>query len=140
MLEYQAKYNPVLRDHLEKGDPRTMYTSPDIQNEIIEICGNQIRDEIVRKCNSAPFFGFMADEATDASTMEQMPLCLRYFDPTTKSVREDFISFAECEATTGESLSAAFRANLRQAGVDIVKMRGQGYDGASNIPTVKLIA
>ncbi|XP_052809499.1 zinc finger MYM-type protein 1-like [Mya arenaria] len=62
-----------------------------------------------------------------------MALCLRYFDHTTKSVREDFISFTECEATTGESVSEAFLANWRKACVDIVKMRGPGYDGASNM-------
>lgn len=74
LLEYQSKYNTVLRDHLETGDPKTKYTSPEIQNELIDICGEQIKSSIVKKCNSAPFFGFIADEATDSSTIEQMAL------------------------------------------------------------------
>lgn len=32
LLEYQSKYNAVLKDHLQHGDPRSKYTSPRIQN------------------------------------------------------------------------------------------------------------
>lgn len=78
LQDLQAKHNAVLRDHLSNGDPRTKYTSPDIQNELIEICGELIRKYIVDSCNSAPCYGFIADEATDAATMEQMALVLRY--------------------------------------------------------------
>lgn len=53
-----------------KGNTTT-YLSPDIQNEIIEICGDIISDDIVQACNSAPCFGFIADEATDVATIEQ---------------------------------------------------------------------
>lgn len=133
LLEYQAKHNPVLKDHLQHGDPRTKYTSNKIQNELIDICGDQIKSRIVKNCNSAPFFGFIADEATDAATMEQMALCLRYFDSNIGAVTENFIGFAECTSTTGENLSEAFLHQLRSSGVDLEKLRGQGYDGASNM-------
>lgn len=133
LLQYQAKHNSVLRDHLLNGDPRSKYTSPEIQNEIIDICGGMIREEIVTACNGSKFFGFIADEATDAATMEQMALCLRYFDTDTKTLREDFLCFAECESTTGEVLSEAFLSNLRDAGIVLDNMRGQGYDGAANM-------
>ncbi|XP_052806505.1 52 kDa repressor of the inhibitor of the protein kinase-like [Mya arenaria] len=110
LLRFQAKQDPILKEHLEHGDPRSMYLSPDIQNELISICGKQIADSIVSKCNSAPCFGFMADEATYASTMEQMAMGLRYFDGA--DLRDDFLGFAECESTTGETLANAFLANL----------------------------
>ena len=77
LLNYQAKYNPVLSEHLKNGDPATKYTSPQIQNEIIDICREMIRSDCVRACNKAPCFGFIADEATDVATMEQMALCVR---------------------------------------------------------------
>ena len=134
LLNFQAKHDPVLKEHLEKGDARSMYLSPDIQNELISICGNLITERIVLECNQAPCFGFMADEATDASTMEQMALCLRYYDGA--ELREDFIGFAVCKSTTGESLADAFLTNLERANVNINKMRGQGYDGAANMAGV----
>ena len=108
-----------------------MYLSPDIQNELIAICGNLISEQIVSSCNRATCSGFMADEATDASTMEQMAMCLRYYDGA--DLREDSIGFAECKSATGESLANAFLTNLEQANVNVDKMRGQGYDGAANM-------
>jgi hypothetical protein len=133
LLAYQAKYDGVVHDHLENGDPRSMYLSPTIQNEIIDICGDILVNDIVAACNASPCFGFIADEATDAATMEQMALCLRFYDAHAAELREEFVGFAECDSTTGASLADAFIANLTKLNVDIGKMRGQGYDGAANM-------
>ncbi|MES9885077.1 MAG: DUF4371 domain-containing protein [Sedimenticola sp.] len=133
ILHDKARNHDVLDDHLKHGDPRTKYTSPMIQNELIEICGNMVKADIINACVTNKFFGFIADEATDVSTIEQMALCIRYFDGDKSELREDFIGFAECESTTGEQLAAAFIENLQKAGIDIQNMRGQGYDGAANM-------
>lgn len=116
LLHFQAKNNAVLKRHLTEGDPRTKYISPKIQNELIEICGKIISDELVKSCNDAGIFGFMADEATDSATLEQMSLCLRFVDRDSSDVREEFIGFAECERTTGESLAKSFLENLTKLG------------------------
>ena len=81
LLQYRAKDNILLKEHLESHDlskskTKTTYLSPDIQNEIIEICGTIISDDIVKACNSAVCFEFIANEATDMATIEQMALCL----------------------------------------------------------------
>ncbi|XP_060568090.1 zinc finger MYM-type protein 1-like [Ruditapes philippinarum] len=131
LLEFQAKNNPVPKDHLENGDPRTRYTSPKIQNEIIAICGKLISDEIVTECNQSQMFSLIADEATDCATMEQMALCVRYLKDS--EIREEFLGFSECKSTTGEALANAFLENLRCLGVQMDYIRGQGYDGASNM-------
>lgn len=60
-------------------------------------------------------------------------VCFRYFDHSSGKILEDFIGFAKCDSTTGESLAAAFIAQLTAAGVNIDNMRGQGYDGAANM-------
>lgn len=140
LLQYRSKDNDLLREHLVshkleniQSTNKTTYLSPEIQNEIIEICGEIISDDIVKTCNAAPCFGFMADEATDVATIEQMALCLRFYDPSELRIREEFIGFAECKATTGESLTESFLENLRAKGVIKNKMRGQGYDGAANM-------
>lgn len=44
--------------------------------QIIELCADQIRKSILEACNAAVFFGFIADEATDSSTREQISLCV----------------------------------------------------------------
>jgi hypothetical protein len=99
---------------MECGDPRMLYTSPSIQNELISIAGEQISSDLVAACNKAGMFGFIADEATDASTMEQMALCVRFVDDNL--VREEFLGFSETSSTTGEALSTAFLHRLEQLG------------------------
>ncbi|XP_053382657.1 uncharacterized protein LOC128549612 [Mercenaria mercenaria] len=114
LLRYRAKDNSLLTEHLSNKNAKTKYTSPKIQNEIIQICGDLIVDDIVKACNAAPCYGFMADEATDASTMEQMALCVRFYDKNEQRIREEFLGFAECKSTTGEALTESFLHNLQE--------------------------
>jgi len=74
----QAQNDEILSNHLMYADYNTKYTSAEIQNELISICGELIKEDVVKSCNKATFFGFIADEATDESKKEQMSLYLRY--------------------------------------------------------------
>ena len=132
LLNMRAKDNALLADHLENCDPRAKYTSPEIQNELIDIIGSQIREPLVQKCNNAPCFAFIADEATDCSTREQVSICVRYLDES-NDIQEQFLEFMEAKSTTGEALAQLFLSTLEYIGIDIEKMRAQGYDGAANM-------
>ena len=53
----------ILRDHLLQSVARiTAYTFPDIQNQLISILGDHIRDTILRKVNSSFCYALIADE------------------------------------------------------------------------------
>ena len=43
LLHYRSRDNSILREHLPKSELKHKYTSPDIQNEIIQICGEIFR-------------------------------------------------------------------------------------------------
>ncbi|XP_052218336.1 zinc finger MYM-type protein 1-like [Dreissena polymorpha] len=62
-----------------------------------------------------------------------MSLCVRFVDKTTSTVREEFLGFSSTTSTTGEVLANAFSDILTKLGVRPKNMRGQGYDGASNM-------
>ena len=111
LLNMRAKDNALLADHLENCDPRAKYTSPEIQNELINIIGSQIREPLVQKCNNAPCFAFIADEATDCSTREQVSICVRYLDES-NDIQEQFLEFVEAKSTTGEALAQLFLSTL----------------------------
>lgn len=132
LLNDRAKRDSILKEHLESSY-RSKYTSPMIQNELISICEEYIRYEIVKDCNESVCYSFMADEATDASTMEQIAMCVRFYSLHDKEIHEDFIGFIQAESTTGEALTEKFLDGQRNAGLNIAKMRAQGYDGASNM-------
>ena len=56
------------------------YTSPDIQNEILQIMALHILWVIALKIHKGQFYAIMVDECTDASNKEQLVLCFRYVD------------------------------------------------------------
>ncbi|XP_062576880.1 52 kDa repressor of the inhibitor of the protein kinase-like [Saccostrea cucullata] len=133
ILKLKSENDPILREHLSAGKDRATYLSPQIQNELIDLCARQIRDTLVTACNSAGCFGFIADEAKDCSTSEQISLCVRFYDRSTGEVKEYFLGFVEADSTTGEALAETFLNTLEEYGINVNNIRGQGYDGAANM-------
>lgn len=77
-------------------------------------------------------FSILADEVTDVANWEQLAVILRFVD-TTNSIREEFIVFVPCEQITGEALTEKILSCLRTWGLQVEDLRGQGYDGGSNM-------
>ena len=123
----------ILRDHLQSAPRNATYTSPDVQNQIINILGDQIRDKILSKVRSSPCYTLIADEVTDCSNKEQLCIVLRYVEPDSSSIREDLVTFLECDSgVTGEALANKMLGFV-SVHLDPSKLRGQAYDGASNM-------
>ena len=138
LLEFRAKAGDaaVLRDfHLHSGGTgghRVNYVSPRIQNELIDCCGEFIREEILADVRKAKFFSLLADEATDSANTEQMPLVLRFVHQF--EVKEEFIGFVTCDTgVTGAALAEKIKESVLNCGLDPKKWRGQGYDGTANM-------
>lgn len=123
----------LLGDHLQKAARNATYTSPDIQNQIINILGDHIRETILRKVCSSLCYTLIADEATDCSNKEQHCIVLRYVEPESNLIEEDLVTFLECDSgVTGEALAVKMLSFVTD-NFDPSKMRGQAYDGASNM-------
>ena len=96
----------LLQEHLQKAGRNAIYTSPDIQNQIINILGDQIRDKILKKVCSSSCYTLIADEVTDCSNKEQLCIVLRYVESGSGLIREDLVAFLECDSgVTGEALA-----------------------------------
>jgi hypothetical protein len=54
------------------------YTSPEIQNELINIAAKQIRENICNEANEIGLISVTVDESKDVTRKEQMSLCIRY--------------------------------------------------------------
>lgn len=61
----------VLKNHIENGNKNATYTSPRIQNEIIGICGEVIRDMLIKDAVNAEAYSILADESSDIFGKEQ---------------------------------------------------------------------
>ena len=53
-------------------------------------------------------------------------------------VKEVFLDFVHIERATGINIAAAIRNSLAKHGLDIRKVRGQAYDGASCMSSAKV--
>uniref|UniRef100_A0A2S2QIH3 Repressor of the inhibitor of the protein kinase n=1 Tax=Sipha flava TaxID=143950 RepID=A0A2S2QIH3_9HEMI len=121
----------TLGEHLKNGPRNSLYTSPGIQNDIISICGEIIKSKIVQRVNAAECFSVLADETTDIGRIEQMSVCLRYYDQKDKKIREDFLEFTPAVDLSGKGLATLIMGCLQKNSIHCQFLVGQGYDGAS---------
>ncbi|XP_065654497.1 52 kDa repressor of the inhibitor of the protein kinase-like [Hydra vulgaris] len=73
------------------------YCSKTIQNELINICNDIIVSKLKYEVKKAKFFSILADEASDVSNMEQMPLVLRFVNDNCE-ICELFFGIIPCDA------------------------------------------
>ena len=123
-----------LKDHLSTAPANATYTSARIQNELINIIGDLIREQIIDRVTDSRFYSVIADEVTDSANKEQLSLVLRYLNPETGKIAEDLVDFAECDmGITGQAVAEKILHLLQKFNLDPTLLRGQGYDGASNM-------
>lgn len=125
--------NEVLKDHIETGNKNAQYTSPRIQNEIINLCGGAIKDMIVKDIKEADAYSVLADESCDISGKEQLSIGVRFFDEKKGLVREEFLGFIELEAMDARTIANCIDDFLENCEFDPINCVGQGYDGCSTM-------
>ncbi|XP_056017385.1 52 kDa repressor of the inhibitor of the protein kinase-like [Ostrea edulis] len=134
-INWKATFDETLKWHISKENPYGKYLTPRAQNEFILCCEQEIRKNILKRCEQSPFFSVMADECTDCSNQAQLSICIRYIyeDNKTSQVTEDFCGFIELKSTDAKTISNCILENLRKWGFNLANLRGQGYDGCSTM-------
>jgi len=84
-----------LREHIMNAPKNACYTSAEIQNDSIHCIEAQLMDNVIARVQKSGFYCILADETTDISGIEQLSLCVRYYDRELNDVREDFIAFID---------------------------------------------
>ena len=77
-IRFRTETDPILAQHLINSPRNARYTSKTIQNELVEVIGNSIRNDIVDEVKKAKFYSVIADEVTDSANKEELSLALRY--------------------------------------------------------------
>ena len=134
-VKWKSKFDGDLKCHLESAPKNAVYLSPKIQNEFIECIEHIIRDDIVARANNSAFLSVIADETTDVSISQQLSICIRFLENIDGKfeVIEDFLGFTALEKADAETISKAILEDLQSWGIDVHKIRGQGYDGCSTM-------
>lgn len=143
LLKFQIDAgNKKLEEHLNSSSNAT-YISKRIQNEIIDLCKEEIQNTIISNVKEAECFTILFDETTDISHMEQLSLSFRYLK--NNIIREDFVAFCDAYSEirkedvqhkddtrlTGVALAHIVIDLCKKFGLDLKNCVGIGTDSCS---------
>ncbi|XP_075076507.1 uncharacterized protein LOC142163151 [Nicotiana tabacum] len=126
-----AKRCKDIDDAFKKAPKNNQLTSPYIQKDIITAYKMKTIKSIIKDIND-DHFSILVDESRDVSCKEQMAIVLRYVDRR-GSVMERFMGIVHVRDTTALSLRNEIVSLLTKHSLSPSSIRGQCYDGASNI-------
>nr|XP_047129436.1 zinc finger MYM-type protein 1-like [Hydra vulgaris]XP_047129437.1 zinc finger MYM-type protein 1-like [Hydra vulgaris] len=143
-IEFLGNYDPIMSKHIQQittSKIHTTYLGKTIQNEIVELLANKIKNDILAKLERAKYYSLILDCTPDISHMEQMTVVFRFVSATESSsekpaevvVSEHFLTFLELQDTTGANMTKVVIDKLQELGVNLDDMRGQGYDNGANM-------
>ncbi|XP_015931462.1 uncharacterized protein LOC107457795 [Arachis duranensis] len=132
MLKFLGSYNErVKKNVLENAPKNAKYTSNDVQKEILHILAIKVRNSIREEIGDAKYC-IIVDEARDESKKEQMTIVLR-FVTLDDFVKERFFDLVHVTDTCATTLKKELISVLSHYNLQVKNIRGQGYDGASNM-------
>ena len=69
LLSLIAQHDPVIKVQIEDLPNNAKYTSPDIQNSLINIMASGVQEIICNNIHAAGFYSLLADETKDIRTV-----------------------------------------------------------------------
>ncbi|XP_022889133.1 zinc finger MYM-type protein 1-like [Olea europaea var. sylvestris] len=106
-------------------------TSPSIHKDLVNCCAIETTRSMINEMGDF-LFSILVDESHDNSIKEQMIVVLRFVDKS-RQVKERLLDICHIADTCAQSLKDAIDAIFSTHGLSISSLRGQGYDGASNM-------
>lgn len=107
----------------------TKYTSKTIQNKILEVLADIVRNDILKEVKQSRAFSILADETKDLKKQEQIYFVLRYF--YNRTVHESFMHFQHADKLDAAGLTEKIVGSLQKYGLEYKEhLVGKGYDRA----------
>ncbi|XP_018367031.1 PREDICTED: zinc finger MYM-type protein 1-like [Trachymyrmex cornetzi] len=142
LVELMARYDSILMEHVsyvKEARHGVTYLSKDIQNELISLMGNRIRNTLIDRIKAAKYFSVILDCTPDTSHEEQLSCIIRYIYIHNSEIQicESFTRFLVVKDTSGLGLATTLKQHLNDCGLDFTNCRGQGYDNGANMKGFK---
>lgn len=90
------------------------------------------REELLADIGDSSYT-LIVDEVTDISVSKFMGVCIRYYSKEQRAMVTDFLGIIQVTGCTGKELATALLDYLRSIGLNPMKMRAIGVDGAPNM-------
>ena len=130
LLELRANDIPELKSWLNRTSHKWIHHS--ILEEILKLMADFISQKTISEIQKQKYFSIMLDETSDISRLEQVCISFRYVTDELV-IKEDFVGFYETGDTKADTLFNIAKDVVLRFGLDITDVRGQCYDGASNV-------
>ncbi|GAV72295.1 LOW QUALITY PROTEIN: DUF4371 domain-containing protein, partial [Cephalotus follicularis] len=125
LLKFLGNHNEDINNVTLCNAPENQQmTAPEIQKDIVNASVVETTNAIIKELGN--------DKAHDISSKEQMVVALRFVNRE-GCVVERFIGIVHVSSTVSLSLKMAIEALFSKYGLSLSSIRGQGYDGASNM-------
>ncbi|XP_052625820.1 uncharacterized protein LOC111909411 [Lactuca sativa] len=121
----------IFNNTLENAPKNNQLISSKIQKELVQCFAQEVLLSIHEEIGQ-DVFALLVDESSDVSKKEQMAIVLRYVD-SLGFVKERFIGIVHVKDTSSLTLKNAINEVLTSNKLSFSQIRGQGYDGASNM-------
>ena len=118
-----------MSNKLSSGPANAKYVHHDIQNELLDIMANVVREQVSNEVKQGELFALMVDETKDVSKKEQISVVLRYLNED--NIHEEFLDFIPAEGLDAQSLLKSVKQTLAKCNIDKNACIAQCYDGAS---------
>ena len=124
-------HNESINEVLQNAPKNCKLTHYDIQKDIVNAIARETSKVIIKDLDNG-FFSILADESHDILVKEQMSLVLLYVNKKWIII-ERFLGIVHVASTTALSLKCAIECLLYEHNLSLLNLRGQGYDGTSNM-------
>ncbi|KAG7594755.1 hypothetical protein ISN45_Aa01g034900 [Arabidopsis thaliana x Arabidopsis arenosa] len=132
LVKYTAEQNKLVSEVvLENAPKNNQMVSHKIQTDLVHCFAEEVIASIIQEVNH-DVFCLLVDESADVSTKEQVAVVFRFVDKD-GIVKERFIGLIHVQDTSSATLKCAIDSLFTKRGLSMKKLRGQGYDGASNM-------
>ena len=131
-LRFLAKHNEEIdKVVVENALENHQMIAGAIQKDIANATASKMLNAILKDLGELSF-AILFDESRDIFVKEQLAIVLRYVDKR-GNVIESFLGIARVSNTTTVELKKTIDLVLNRYNLSISRLRGQGYDGASNM-------
>ncbi|KAJ1282880.1 hypothetical protein BS78_03G085400 [Paspalum vaginatum] len=131
MVDWYKDKVETVKEAYDNGAKNYQMLSHHIQKDLTKACAEEVMAVIMDEICGRKF-SILIDESRDVSIKEQMAVILRFVNDEGK-VLERFLGLQHIERCTAIALKEALVSMISSHKLSISMLRGQGYDGASNM-------
>uniref|UniRef100_A0A7N0TFI9 DUF4371 domain-containing protein n=1 Tax=Kalanchoe fedtschenkoi TaxID=63787 RepID=A0A7N0TFI9_KALFE len=136
LLKFLANHNESIGNViLQNSSENLKLIAPNIQKDISNAAAQEVVSTTIKDIDG-DYFAILIDESLDVSIKEQMAVAVRYVNKRGEII-ELIFSIVHVSDTTALSLKGALDSLFSKYNLTMARVRGQGYDGASNMRVAK---